>query len=145
MAGGSLLVGYLQYPDGRPAPWTPPREYVSPKECGLIQHTYDFINKYLSTVFPYLTPAEDVTGNNGNCWCLAKKGETYLFYLLHGGRLDILLKYEGSLFSYYWFDPRNGAFIKAEPLKENAGSTSFAAPDENDWVLWVYRNKTSGF
>ena len=67
---------------------------------------------------------------------LAKEGIFYVSYLNTGG--DIKIKGVPVGLSYYWFNPKTGAF-------ENEGKTevggSFHSPDSQPWVLLIGKRK----
>lgn len=62
-------------------------------------------------------------------FCLAADGEEYVVYFAAGGSADL----KTPSVSVEWFDPRSGASTGV--TTQSAGHTTFAAPDEQDWVL----------
>ena len=64
--------------------------------------------------------------------CLAREDEAYVLYFVSGGSAELEL----VDCQYEWFNPRT-----AEKLEGNckAGRCVFAAPDEQDWVLYIRR------
>ena len=72
--------------------------------------------------------------------CLAEPGEEYVVYTLDGGRVVTDLTAAGGSFSARWLNPRTGQFAERLEVKGNS-KPLLAAPDENDWVLHIKREK----
>ena len=75
----------------------------------------------------------------GSASCLGKPGQLYILYFREGGRAGVQLtdqQYRGK-----WFNPRTGRW---EGVCQGSGPgwTTPAAPDNNDWVLWLERDDT---
>jgi len=147
MGGGSMIVAGMQYPDSAPPkqPWDPPETYIAPAESLIIQPTYDFIKTHLAARLPRMTPADVVCSNGARAWCLADRGQDYLFFAPAGGSLHVDLSDVGrKRFEARWFDPRSGKLTPADDSCVSASpSLSFEAPDNQCWVLWLSRKDDS--
>jgi hypothetical protein len=136
MAGGSMLINQLPYPDAED-----PQHYISPEKCLAIQPTYDFIRNELSTQLPQMKPCSLTRTSHDSTWCLADPGRSYLVYAMNGGRFQLDLSAVGGRFQAKWFDPRQGTLSQAdESLIKGGGTVTFSAPDAQDWALWLERN-----
>ena len=133
MAGGSLLVaGQIQYPENADPP-----EYIKPANMDVILPTYEFIRERLATVLPRMRPADIVLDGPERNWCLAAEGEAYLIYALRGGKFRVDLgDVEGEL-QAAWLNPRTGELTEIEGGVRGGGEVEFAAPNEEDWGLWL--------
>ncbi|MBN2136794.1 MAG: hypothetical protein JW720_03220 [Sedimentisphaerales bacterium] len=142
MGGGSMIIAGMQYADSQPPknPWDPPDSYIAPPEAAALLPTYEFINANLSKSLQKMRPADIVPKNKENNWSLSGEDE-YLIFALKGGRIDLdLSSVAKTPFVAKWFNPRNGALTPAGPGSIIAGrQTSFEAPDDNCWVLWLKR------
>jgi uncharacterized protein DUF6298/collagenase-like protein with putative collagen-binding domain len=146
MAGGSMLIGRMQYPDSSPPkqPWEQPDSYIAPAESVLIQPTYDFIRTHLSDALVRMKPVELVKSKTGPSWCLAEAGQNYLIFALKSGRVELdLTGTPGVSYAARWFDPRSGTLEPAQPGVVKGGKTiTFKSPDQQSRVLWVRRKKS---
>jgi poly(3-hydroxybutyrate) depolymerase/lysophospholipase L1-like esterase len=100
---------------------------------GLHQHLYDF---WTSLEWWKLDPLKGAGPDNVPCLGLA--GETYVFYLEHGGSIPVRLP-AGS-YAARWYDPRTGLFEDAGVARGAEWATP-GAPDSQDWVLLVQRQR----
>ena len=133
MAGGSMLIGQLPYPDLKD-----PRQYISPARCLAIQATYDFIRRHLSASLPAMKPSDFVRNDSKTTWCLADSGRTYLVYTLGGGRIRLDLSMAQEDLQAKWLDPRTGKLTDANGGSVAPGAlTTFKTPDNRDWALWL--------
>lgn len=71
-------------------------------------------------------------------YCLGTAGERYVVYLETGGKVQVSQMPPEP--EAYWFDPRTG---ESRPAKWSAGrgGAAFAAPDAQDWVLYITGSK----
>ncbi len=143
MGGGSMLIRGMEYPDsGGPAPWEPPGTYIAPKDSSIIQPTYDFIHVHLASLLRQMKPKDRVLDSPDRNWCLGKSDRVYLIYVLQGGRFRLGLREASGVFRARWFDPRTGQLRDANGGTVKGGATiSFEAPDNNDWALWLNKEK----
>ncbi len=132
--GGSMLMRYLEYTDGRD-----PADYEGPADSAIVQPAYDFINKRLSHHLQRMAPQDSMVSNPENNFCLGDKGNTYLVYLMAGGTVELDLKAVSGEFKAQWFDPRNGTLRDAAPnaIVKGGRTAAFTAPTTDDWVLWL--------
>lgn len=141
MSGGSMLIRRMEYPNSPGTePWKPPDTYIAPEDSAVIQTTYDFVRSHLATLLPEMTPEELVPGNPEGLWCLAKTDQTYLVYLLEGGRLRLDLSRASGAFRARWFNPRTGALTDANGgTVRGGGFLDMEAPGGDDWALLLDR------
>jgi hypothetical protein len=67
---------------------------------------------------------------------LAAEPEHYVFYLPRGGKTRVdLSSARNRRLAARWFNPRSGDWKEGPEVK--AGANEVAAPDGEDWVLWV--------
>jgi hypothetical protein len=84
MAGASMLIGQLPYPEKKDPP-----TYVSPELCRTMQPSYDFIRKHLARAIPQCKPGDLVVDDTTDTWCLTDGRDTYLVYTLSGNRFQL--------------------------------------------------------
>ncbi|MGQ9651997.1 MAG: DUF6298 domain-containing protein [Phycisphaerae bacterium] len=134
MGGGSMLIRYLEYTDGRD-----PADYEAPADSATIQPTYDFINTRLAHRLQRMVPHDSLVSSPESNFCLADKGKAYLVYLMAGGTVELDLKAAPGDFHARWFDPRTGDLsdVAPTPVVKGGGTVTFAAPTANDWALWL--------
>lgn len=141
MAGGSILIRMLLYPDSQPPlnPWDPPSTYVMPEGSPIILPVYQFIRKNLKSELQNMTIKSIVLNDPEQNLCLGHSGKTYLVYALKGGNFNIDLKEESGIsFKAKWLNPKNGEIQYANGGIVTGGNTlTFNAPDTNDWLLWL--------
>ena len=136
MAGGSMFVGQMPYPEKQDPP-----TYISPEHCQEIQPTYRFIRKHLATILPHMSANDKLVKSDKPAWCLADTNRTFLIYAVDGGCFQLDLSAASGHFAAKWFDPGTGEITEAVDGPVQGGNVvSFTAPDEQDWVLWL--NKT---
>jgi len=143
MAGGSMIIGRMQYADSLPPkkPWEPPDDYIAPEESIIIQPTYDFINKYLSRYLPNMKPVNMANNSQKNIWCLANVGQVYLYYSQKGTAIELdLSAIPHNSFKAFWFNPRSGDIIPATKDITGNNKYTFTTPDNNSWAMLIYRN-----
>lgn len=70
--------------------------------------------------------------------CLGLVGEIYVFYLEHGRAIPIQLP--AGTYAARWYDPRTGLYVEAGAVR-GANWASPAAPDGQDWILLLQRQK----
>ena len=99
----------------------------------LHQHLYDFWTSLEWWKLDPLTGAGPM-----DVPCLGLAGETYVFYLEHGGAIPIQLP--AGNYAARWYDPRTGLYVDAGAA-HGANWASPAAPDAQDWVLLLERRK----
>ena len=142
MGGGSILIRYLIYPDGKSPlnTWDPPSTYIMPEESDIILPVYKFIRQNLNKELPYMTIKSIVINNTEQNWCLGHTGRGYLIYALKGGELQVNLSQEsGNRFKSIWVNPRTGEIQNANGGKVTGGKViTIKAPDANDWLLWLH-------
>ena len=135
MAGGSMCMGQMSYPDKQDPP-----TYISPEPCQAFQPTYDFIREHLATVLPRMSPNDKAGTSDKPLWCLADADHNFLIYTVKGGSFQLDLSSCTGRFSVTWFNPPSGDNIKESDRQIEADDTvMFRAPDERDWVLWLSR------
>jgi len=79
---------------------------------------------------------EDEMTASKDDYVLCKKGEVYLVYLKHGGKVE--LDVSSGNFACGWFNPRTGDGLNGLLKKITvSGKVELAAPDNNDWLLVV--------
>ncbi len=62
----------------------------------------------------------------------------YLIYANSGGNFTVnLAATAGATMNVNWYNPRSGVLTPAADVDGGSSSTSFSAPDGNDWVLWL--------
>ena len=133
MAGASMLVGQLPYPEKKDPP-----TYISPELCRSIQPTYDLIRKHLSGTLPRCKPADLIVNSPSDTWCMTDGRDTYLVYTSSGSRFQLDLSRVSGEFQAQWFDPRTGKAASADSVP--AGNLAeFTPPSKNDWVLHLQR------
>lgn len=138
MAGGSLLICRMEYGGEEPA------EYIAPVRSAIIQPTYDFIRGYLAEELPQMRPLDGIADGPTATWCLGEPGRTYLVYALRGGEIRLDLSAAAGQYRAQWFDPRTGEITDAADGIVSGGSVAtFAAPDDQDWALWLARAANS--
>jgi len=143
MAGGSMIIGRMQYADSLPPkkPWEPPDDYIAPEESIIIQPTYDFINKYLSEYLPNMKPVNVASNTQKNVWCLANVGQVYLYYSQKGTAIELdLSAIPHNSFKAFWFNPRSGDIISVTENISGNNKYTFTTPDKNSWAMLIYRN-----
>jgi hypothetical protein len=89
-----------------------------------------FQQKFASDLGVDLAGMEPLDGEVSNGWALGRYGSEYVVYLPHGGATSIYSLVSTS--RAVWFNPRDGSSFGA-----GAGGTTFTAPDDRDWVLYV--------
>lgn len=131
MAGGSMLIRRMEYPNGED-----PSSYIQPEDSPKIMPLYTFINTYLSNVLQEMKPDPVVLDHPGVTWCLDDGGERYLIYALHGGDFRVNLGSGESHFHEYLVNPRSGLVADLGGIvpPEN-GIVSFSMPDDDDWAV----------
>ena len=141
MAGGSLLIRWLLYPDSQPPlnPWDPPSTYIMPENSAIILPVYQFIRQNLKSELQNMTIKSIVLNNTEQNWCLGQSGKNYLVYALKGGNINIDLKEESGIsFKAIWVNPQNGEIQNANGGVVIGGDTlTLNAPNTNDWLLWL--------
>jgi hypothetical protein len=70
----------------------------------------------------------------GKGYVFTKPGEVYSVYLYQGGEIQLDLTETTATFTAQWFNPRDGTYLPIGSIT-GGGTTSFTAPDTNDWVL----------
>ncbi len=133
MAGASMLIGQLPYPEKKDPP-----AYISPELCRTIQPTYDFIRKHLSAALPRCKPGNMIPGNPTDTWCLTDGRDTYLVYTLSGDRFQLDLSRVSGEFQVQWFNPRTGKVTGANRVAAGKHA-EFTPPSSNDWALHLQR------
>ncbi len=134
MAGGSMLVrGGIAYPD-----FGDPTEYVKPINVDIVLPSYRLVREHMATRLPKMRPADIVTGNPENTWCLAEPNRTYLAYSLEGGTIRLNLTGANGTFDANWFDPRTGERTAAGTVAASP-TVALETPDRKDWALWLER------
>jgi len=86
--------------------------------------------KFVSAFGIDLAGMEPYDGEVSNGWALGRYGTEYIVYLPRGGTTSVYSMV--STTKAVWFNPRDGSSFDA-----GCCGTTFAAPDENDWVLYV--------
>jgi len=133
MAGVSMLVGQMAYPEKKDPP-----TYISPELCRTIQPTYDFIRKHLVETLPRCKPGDLILNSPSDTWCLTDGRDTYLVYTLGGNRFQLDLSRVSGEFQVQWFNPRTGEVTGGKPVA--AGNhAEFTPPNNNDWALHLRR------
>ncbi len=133
MAGGSMLINQLPYPDE-----ADPEQYISPEKCLAIQPTYDFIREELPTRLPHMKPCRLASKSRESTWCLADPGRSYLVYAMDGDRFRLDLSAADGPLQAKWLDPRKGTLSDADEEPVQGGSiVALSAPDDQDWALWL--------
>ncbi|HUG94339.1 MAG TPA: DUF5060 domain-containing protein [Planctomycetaceae bacterium] len=84
--------------------------------------------------FGRMRPRPDLVDNG---WCLAASGEEYLVYLDAGGTVNV--KLEGGPFAVEWINARDTDDRRDRGVTRDG--RGLAAPDREDWVLRLSRNK----
>ncbi|HVF26673.1 MAG TPA: DUF4038 domain-containing protein, partial [Pyrinomonadaceae bacterium] len=66
-------------------------------------------------------------------------GKLALAYLPEGGTIALRLETFNRIIAARWVNPRGGGWQRAKHVRIGASDAplTFAAPDTNDWVLWV--------
>lgn len=84
-----------------------------------------------------MLPNDKLLSNKSNegIFCLAEEGYEYLIYFAYGGNASLAT----SSGKCCWYNPRSGEF--KEILTLQAGTQTFSAPDNQDWVLHVSTRK----
>ena len=127
MAGASLLIGQLPYPEKKD-----PEQYIAPKQCSEILPLYNFIRNKLSTALPEMG-AHDLVEAKGKAWCLADPAQTYLVYTLGSEFFRLDLSAASGRFKAIWIDPRSGKETEAVSGGVQGGSVlTFSTPDKRD-------------
>lgn len=134
MAGASMLVGQLPYPEK-----ADPSAYISPELCRTIQPTYDFIREQLAETLPRCKPANPMLDNPDGVWCLSDDLDTFLFYIRDGKRLRLNRSQVSGEFQARWFNPRSGE-VAGGKLVEAGKQAEFQPPNAEDWVLYMQRS-----
>ncbi len=81
-------------------------------------------------------PHDELTSDGS--FCLAELGHLYVIYLPHGGNVTVRL--EPGRYEANWFNPRSGDYTTL-PVAEGPVWTSPAAPDSQDWVIFLNRSR----
>jgi len=127
-------------------PIKPLDEHVfKPHQLGL-DTTGDEQLKYaldlLSTLeFWKMRPHNEVVAGSKEAYCLAEPNEQYLVYAPEGGLVNLKLP-EGTYHSS-WFNPHN-ALTQNTQIFTGGNTLELQAPNNNDWVLVITRQKTIG-
>ncbi|MDZ7261074.1 MAG: DUF4038 domain-containing protein [candidate division KSB1 bacterium] len=132
MAGGYLCFGNTgTYIDCN-------LNYVNTPGATYMSYLYQFFQK---TSFWKLTP-NHLLVNQGRC--LAVPGEEYVIYLPKGGTVSVDLSHLVSGFlAVEWYNPRTGESATMDSVTIRGSSQTFAAPDTNDWVLYLLKRTLS--
>ena len=102
-------------------------------------HAVRFFEQHLP--FIEMKSQDDLlTGDQG--YCFAKEGETYLIYLLFGGKGTIDLKNTTGNFSVKWYNPRTGGALQNGSVENLVGGNiiSFGNPPteaNKDWAILI--------
>ncbi len=76
---------------------------------------------------------------SGPLFLLADPGRAYVAYLERGGFITLdLLEMPGHI-KFIWFNPRTGK-SEEQPVLQGGDYTTFVAPDNDDWVLYLSRH-----
>lgn len=92
-----------------------------------------------------MSPADHLISSG---WCLSRKGEEYIIYLIAGGvtslRAGVMEPHQE--FTSRWFNPRNCTTSEERPgHADSSGGAQFSAPDDFDWVLYLTTPNSSYF
>lgn len=108
--------------------------------CEAVESRHEIIGKiwdfFESIGYYKLTPSPNLVDHG---FCLADEGSEYLVYLEDGGTVNLQLT-EGE-YEMQWINARND--YERTENKEIQGS-SFTAPDNNDWLLYIKKKGTDG-
>jgi hypothetical protein len=94
-----------------------------------------------------MTNANALIGNRANDsskYCLARPGDLYLVYLLHGGGAALDLTGAAGTFTIGWFNPRVGGELKSGAIETVAGGSVVnighpPADANEDWLAVIRR------
>lgn len=137
MAGGSLLVAdQIQYPGDADPP-----QYIKPANVDVILPTYEFIRRELATTLPRMRSADIIPDAPQRNWCLAAGDDTFLVYALDGGAFRVDITGVAGPYRAEWFDPRTGDLTRLPEPVPGGAVAQFQAPDQQDWVLLLRRNR----
>ncbi len=140
----ALSGGQINYADEV----IPPRSYQtrevhSPQfsEMGMAMSPHGWLYPYLrilgslmrSLPFSQMTLHPELAGNGV---CLAQVPHRYVCYAPNGGTITLNLSASSGTLQARWLNPRAGGFGSPVPVQGGQNRT-FAAPDANDWVLYV--------
>ncbi len=133
MAGGSMLIGQMSYPEKQDPP-----AYISPELCSEIQPTYRFIRKHLATILPRMSANDKLVKSKRPTWCLTDANRSFLIYAVDGGEFQLDLSSAPGPFTARCFDPGTGETTEVVngPL-QGGNIVDFTAPGKQDWVLWL--------
>lgn len=94
------------------------------------RRVYEFMESigHLNAMSPH-----DHLVESGDAWVLAGN-DHYIAYLIHGGSIELNLSDADTTLKMQWYNPRTGEHTGKEEI-ESGHVQSFAAPDENDWIL----------
>jgi hypothetical protein len=136
MGGGSMLFRAFPY-----ANYSDPPDYIAPEDTAIIQTTYDFINRLLSTRLLNMVPLDLVRNDPDRNWCLGQAGEVYLVYALGGGSVTLDFSRVSGVFRAKWFDPRAGTLQEDATQGTVRGGKvlTLVAPGADDWALWLQK------
>ncbi|HRR87601.1 MAG TPA: putative collagen-binding domain-containing protein, partial [Phycisphaerae bacterium] len=119
------------------------REVHSPQfsEMGMAMSPHGWLYPYLrilgslmrSLPFSQMTLHPELAGNGV---CLAQVPHRYVCYAPNGGTITLNLSASSGTLQARWLNPRAGGFGSPVPVQGGQNRT-FAAPDANDWVLYV--------
>ncbi len=96
----------------------------------------EYINYYFFDFEYYKGSGERVT--DGNAFCLADEGNTYIVYLPAGGNVELDIK--ENKYTIKRLNPRDGEFSKIGEI-EGATWKSPDVPDNEDWVFLLEKIK----
>lgn len=133
MAGGSLLVRGLSYPDN-----ADPTTYVQPANVEIILPTYTFLREHLAKVLPHLRPVPGPEADGTVVWLLADDVGNGLWYLPEGGALALDKAQVPAGATVLGFDPKTGTTRDLKP-EERDRRLVYSFPDAEDWALAVLR------
>ena len=128
-----------------------PREGREVKEIDFMMNSLDLpgavgighMAKFFSGIGWWnLEPHPELVSEYSQKYCAAVPGEEYVAYLRWGGNvlLDLNPSSPSDTFEYKWYNTQKGTF-ENDGTMEGGGLQRFRAPNNDDWVLYVKRNK----
>lgn len=104
------------------------------EDMGLAEQLKHYRSFVEHTNFRELSPAQDLV--DAPHLCLTDRSREFVIYAPRGGSVRLDLTKVSKKFAAQWFDPRAGNYRR---LADVAGGSmrNFAAPDEQDWVLYL--------
>jgi hypothetical protein len=133
MAGCSMFIGQMAYPENQDPP-----TYIPPELCQEFLPTYSFIRNHLATILPNMSPRDKIVKSDKSAWCLADSDRSFLIFAIDAGHFQVDLSTTSGSFTAKWFDPGTGEITEnSDGLVKGGSVVDFTAPAKHDWALWL--------